>query len=143
MTETIIQAGRYTKAGKACNYGAAESQTDMFAMPADLPKPIPAVPVPSAESKAINAVFGEYLEHSIRYYMLDSPVVSDGYFDELCKALLAGWEAITHRYKHMSDKSALSAGTGFQLPFHNLDAIVWLCRRHPETPLKDIYGIKP
>jgi len=123
-----------------------EVQTDMFAMPApEQPKPVPESPVPvaSEESRALNAVYGEYLEHSVRYYVLDSPVVLDGYFDKLCKTLLAGWELVTHRYKDMCDESALSAGTGFQVPFHKLDPIVWLCRQHPGTPLKDIYGSHP
>lgn len=121
----------------------SELQTDMFAMPPEPSKPAPVVPVVSDESRTLNAVYGEYLEHSVRYYALDSPVVSDGYYDKLCQALLAGWALVTHRYKHMCDESALSAGTGFQLPFHKLDTIVWLCRQHRETPLKDIYGIKP
>ncbi len=117
-----------------------EVQADMFAMPAEAPKP---VPVASADSQALNAVYGEYLEHSIRYYVLDAPVVPDSYFDKLCKTLSAGWDQVTHRYKHMCDLSALSAGTGYQLPFHELDPVVWLCRQHGETPLKDIYGIAP
>lgn len=117
-----------------------EVQTDLFAMPAQV-KAVALVSVP-AESKALNAVFGEYLEHSIRYYMLDAPVVPDSYFDGLCKTLLAGWDLVTHRYKDMCDESALLAGTGYQVPFHNLDPIVWLCRQHRE-PLKDVYGIKP
>ena len=122
-----------------------EFQADMFAMPIEAPKPLPVNPVAVAsdESRALNAVYGEYLEHSIRYYVLDSPVVPDSYFDGLCKTLLAGWEFVTHRYKNMCDESALLAGTGFQVPFHKLDPIVWMCRQHHETPLKDIYGINP
>ncbi len=120
----------------------AEAQTDMFAMPAPIDPPAP-VAVVSVESKILNATYGEYLEHSIRYYLLDAPVVPDTYFDGLCKTLLAGWELVTHRFKHMCDESALRAGTGFQLPFHKLDPIVWMCRQHHETALKDIYGIHP
>ena len=120
-----------------------EVQADMFAMLGEAPKPVPVAPVASLESRALNAVYGEYLEHSIRYYLLDAPVVPDTYFDGLCKTLLAGWELVTHRLKSMCDESALRAGTGFQLPFHKLDPIVWMCRQHHETPLKDIYGIAP
>lgn len=119
-----------------------EVQPDMFAMPAKAPKSVAVAPVASAESRALNAVYGEYLEHSIRYYKLDAPVVSDSYFDSLCKTLLAGWAMVTHRYKDMADESALRAGTGFQVPFHKLDPVVWLCRQHCE-PLKNVYGIKP
>lgn len=118
------------------------SQADLFAMPVAIDPPAPAAEV-SAESRKLNAVFGEYLEHSIRYYLLDAPVVPDTYFDGLCKTLLAGWGLVTHRLKHMCDESALRAGTGFQLPFHLLDPIVWMCRQHHETALKDIYGIHP
>lgn len=116
-------------------------QPDLFAMPIE-PQAPALVLARTAESKSLNAVFGEYLEHSIRYYKLDAPVVSDSYFDNLCKTLLAGWALVTHRYKDMCDESALLAGTGFQVPFHKLDPIVWLCRQHGETPLKDIYGIE-
>lgn len=115
----------------------------MFAMPVEAPKPLAAVPCNSQEVRRLNAVYGEYLEHSVRYYMLDAPVVSDSYFDSLCTTLLAGWELVTHRYKNMCDESALHAGTGYQVPFHKLDPIVWMCRQHRATPLKDIYGINP
>lgn len=120
----------------------SELQADMFAMPPEPPVSVPVL-VPDAQSRMLNAAYGEYLEHSIRYYMLDAPVVPDSYFDGLCKTLLAGWQFVTHRYKSMCDESALSAGTGFQVPFHKLDPIVWMCRQHHETPLKDIYGIAP
>ena len=115
-----------------------EIQVDMFAMLDEAPKP-----VASDDAKRLNAVYGEYLEHSIRYYVLDAPVVPDSYFDGLCKTLLAGWELVTHRYKDMCDTSALHAGTGFQVPFHKLDPIIWMCRQHNDTPLKDIYGTHP
>lgn len=123
--------------------GSEDAQTDMFAMPVETPKPAPAPPCNGQEVRRLNAVYGEYLEHSVRYYLLDAPVVPDSYFDNLCKTLLAGWGLVTHRYKNMCDESALHAGTGFQVPFHNLDPIVWMCRQHRETPLKDIYGINP
>lgn len=123
----------------------SDGQIDMFALP--VPS-APAAPEPVAvalapESVQLNAVYGEYLEHSIRYYLLDSPVVPDSYFDKLCQALLAGWALVTHRHKHMSDESALNAGTGFQLPFHQLDHIVWLCRQNPGQPLKSVFNLKP
>jgi hypothetical protein len=114
-------------------------QLDLFAAPEPVAPPA-AAPVRTPVNLELNALFGEYLEHSIRYYLLDNPVVPDGYFDTLCQTLLASWPQVTHRYRGLCDESALSAGTGFQLPFHKLEPIVWLCRHHLDTPLKHVFG---
>lgn len=84
-------------------------------------------------------MFGEYLEHSIRYYILDSPVVGDGYFDELCQVLLANWGNFNHRYKSLCDESALTAGSGFQIKSEDVPQIVLLCRKH-NRPLKEVFA---
>ena len=51
----------------------SEAQTDMFAMPVEAPKPAPALSCNSQEVRRLNAVYGEYLEHSVRYYLLEAP----------------------------------------------------------------------
>lgn len=84
-------------------------------------------------------LFGEYLEHSIRYYIFDRPVVSDAYFDNLCKTLLANWGDVDHKFKHLCDESALAAGTGFQLQHSAPHAIIALVTKYPDTPLKEVF----
>lgn len=82
-------------------------------------------------------LFGEYLEHSCRYYVFDKPVVSDAYFDAMCQLLLEHWGDFEHVYKHLCDESALAAGTGFQMANTFPNMIVLLCKRYPDTPLKE------
>lgn len=86
----------------------------------------------------LRALYGEYLEHSLRYYILDRPVVSDAYYDDLCKTLLVNWHGFEHRYKHLTDESALSAGSGFQLKAEDLEPILWMCRLYG-NPLKEVF----
>lgn len=83
--------------------------------------------------------YGEYLEHSIRYYIMDDAVVSDQYYDELCKELLANWGAFDHRYKHLTDESALFAGSGFQIKAEDVPQVYILCQRYPDKPLKEVF----
>lgn len=87
----------------------------------------------------LNHLYGEYLEHSLRYYLLDSPVVSDAYYDGLCQTLLASWGAVTHKFKHLTDEGALSAGSGFQLKATDLPALYLLCKKHNQ-PLKEVFN---
>ena len=84
-------------------------------------------------------LFGEYLEHSCRYYVFDKPVVSDAYFDAVCQVLLANWGNFEHLYKCLCDESALSAGTGFQMANTIPNHIVLLCKRYPDVPLKEVF----
>lgn len=87
-----------------------------------------------------NRLYGEYLEHSCRYYILDQPVIRDSEFDSICKELLERWNEVTHRYKSLTDKSALIAGTGFQMAFTMPYQIVDLCRRvSPNMRLRDYF----
>lgn len=64
-------------------------------------------------------LYDSYLEHSYRYYNLDEPIISDYEFDTLCKRLLDRWDELKHPFKHLTDESALEAGTGFQL-YHKI-----------------------
>lgn len=91
----------------------------------------------------LKALYGEYLEHSCRYYHLDKPVISDSAYDELCKTLLKHWDEFEHRHKSLCDKSALVAGSGYQLPYTTLLwPIVLLCEKYPDCPLNTILGDK-
>lgn len=88
-----------------------------------------------------NHLFGEYLEHSCRYYILNNPVISDSDYDKLCVRLLSVWDQVTHKYKQLTDESALSAGTGFQMEYTMPSQIVWLCRMvSPDKALREYFN---
>jgi NAD-dependent DNA ligase len=63
----------------------------------------------------LNQLYMAYLEHSVRYYEMDQSFIPDALFDRLCQALLRHWDGFEHSLKHLTDKGALRAGTGFQL----------------------------
>jgi NAD-dependent DNA ligase len=52
---------------------------------------------------------------SYLYYVEDKCLFSDAYYDQLCKTLHKKLDKIDHRHKHLVDKAALKAGTGFHL----------------------------
>lgn len=88
----------------------------------------------------LKSLYGEYLEHSVRYYLLDSPVVSDDHFNYLCTTLLNSWGAFEHKYKGLTDESALFAGSGFQLKAEDVPQIYLLCKKYPDRPLKEVFA---
>lgn len=67
------------------------------------------------DQRAFNILYFAYLEHSIRYYEEDDPVISDHLFDRLCQALLRHWHSYEHSLKHLTSAEDLRAGTGHQL----------------------------
>lgn len=56
-----------------------------------------------------------FLITSFLYYCHDESVISDGLYDDICMALRDKWEEIEHPHKHLIDRGALDAGTGFYL----------------------------
>ena len=64
-----------------------------------------------------NMLVPYYLMHSYLYYIEDSPIVSDGEFDHICKMLLEKWDKIKHFHKHLINKDDLIAGTGYALKY--------------------------
>lgn len=83
-----------------------------------------------------NRLYMAYLEHSVRYYELDDPVIDDALYDRLCQALLRHWAGFGHSLKHLTDASALRAGTGFQITGNPaLDRLRTMIRRAGRTPL--------
>lgn len=62
-----------------------------------------------------NLLVPHYLIHSWLYYERDLSVVSDGFFDRLCRDLQAEFPQLVHHHKHLVNPEALSAGTGFYL----------------------------
>lgn len=58
-----------------------------------------------------NMIVPYYLMLSYAYYVQDSPLASDGFYDKLARKLLKEWDNITHYHKHLIDKDALEAGS--------------------------------
>lgn len=93
------------------------------------------------ESK-LRRMYGEYLEYSIRYYLFDETPVPDHEFDELCKTLLQFWNQFDHKYKYLTDQSALSAGTGYQISWDNAPPhLLDLVRKYPDQRLRDVFKL--
>lgn len=57
-----------------------------------------------------------WLMASYVYYHADGIIITDGYFDELSREMLARWDSLNHPHKHLIDAEALRAGTGFHIP---------------------------
>jgi hypothetical protein len=57
-----------------------------------------------------------YLMSIYSYYHLDESLLGDDAYDMLCVRLDVLWDTIEHPHKHLVDRSALGAGTGFQIP---------------------------
>lgn len=62
-----------------------------------------------------NMLVPHYLVHSYLYYELDTAVISDGLYEDLCKWLRREWPRVAHRHKDLVDFGSLSAGTGYYL----------------------------
>tara|TARA_B100000287_G_C20605368_1_gene769844 strand:- start:428 stop:679 length:252 start_codon:yes stop_codon:yes gene_type:complete len=53
----------------------------------------------------------KYLMCAYAYYKEDSPLISDGEFDQLAKDILANYDNIKHPHKYLVTKKDLEAGT--------------------------------
>lgn len=62
-----------------------------------------------------NRLVNQYLVHSYLYYILDSSVISDERYDEICKELLTCLEEATHPNALLVNKEALQSGTAYHL----------------------------
>jgi hypothetical protein len=58
-----------------------------------------------------------YLIHSFLYYEMDHAIISDKLYDTICLDLDREWDAIVHPHKHLIDRGALTAGTGYYLEY--------------------------
>ena len=59
----------------------------------------------------INMMVPWYLMASYAYYKQDDAILSDGFFDEMGKTMLAVWDDIEHFHKEHITKGDLEAGT--------------------------------
>jgi hypothetical protein len=56
-----------------------------------------------------------YLMASYLYYREDVGLFEDSEFDKLCVRLDSDWDSIEHIHKHLIEREALSATTGFYI----------------------------
>ena len=68
--------------------------------------------------------FLDYLEHCYRYYVLDSPIISDEDFDEMCKWLNENYDIAvkSHPWAKICGvkQSHFKAGTGYDIKYPKL-----------------------
>ena len=74
---------------------------------------------PSPESIHLKSLYADYLFHSYLYYKKHTPVLTDEAFDAICKELLAKWGEVEHRFKYLTTKEDLEAGTGYAIAYPN------------------------
>ncbi len=74
--------------------------------------------MPPGENKAMTAIGKSrnmlvpwYLIGSYAYYVLDTPVLTDATFDEICRMLDDEWDDVDHMHKPWISRGDLSAGT--------------------------------
>jgi DNA ligase-like, N-terminal NAD+-binding domain len=67
--------------------------------------------------KTPNSAIPWWLMASYLYYQHDTPLLPDGLYDEMAKAMLEAWDDLHHPHKHLIGRAALEAGS-----LHNLAA---------------------
>lgn len=79
--------------------------------------------------KEVNLLVPWYLILSYAYYFLDVSLVSDGFYDRICKDLMAALDAfdIDHRHMRLCDMDALKAGTAYHLKRGDYPGMVVSC----------------
>lgn len=45
------------------------------------------------------------------YQYCDNPILSDSFWDEMCRDMDTFWDAIEHRHKHLVDRAGLRTGS--------------------------------
>lgn len=65
--------------------------------------------------KSKNTAISWYLASSYAYYLRYESLLSDECYDNLCKYIYENWDSLEHQHKNLLDKSALTAGTGYQI----------------------------
>lgn len=59
----------------------------------------------------INLMVPWYLMAAYAYYKDDDPILSDHFFDDMAKTMLAVWDDIEHFHKHLINVDDLNGGT--------------------------------
>jgi|TARA_B100001996_G_C18649069_1_gene588647 NAD-dependent DNA ligase len=71
-------------------------------------------------NKNPNMLIPYYLMFSYLYYEKDTPLITDGEFDDICKTLLEKFDDLKHMHKHLVTKESLTAGTGYDIKYTNM-----------------------
>ncbi len=71
-----------------------------------------------------------WLMSAFMYEVENDPFLSDACFDWLSGELLAKWDQVEHRHKHLIDREALRAGTGLAADLRNLPTIIKHAAQH-------------
>ena len=66
-----------------------------------------------------NMLVPYYLMFSYLYYKQNISLIDDAEYDTLCKTLLDKFDVIKHFHKHLINKDALTAGTGYDIKYNN------------------------
>lgn len=86
--------------------------------------------IPAAEPDPVYAIIArrrrQILVHSVLYYALDAPVISDHLFDRWCKDLVqlqAAYPTSAAQAPHAEAFADFTGSTGFDLPLEDPDAV--------------------
>lgn len=71
-----------------------------------------------------NSCISWWLSASYAYYIRYSSLLSDTTYDKMSKYILDNYESLEHSHKHLVDKEALKAGTGYYLKENDYPLIV-------------------
>jgi hypothetical protein len=63
------------------------------------------------KEKGLSAYVPWYFMASYMYYKKDTPILSDGFFDNMCKEMHKNFSKLEHRHLHLIHIDDLSAGT--------------------------------
>lgn len=64
-----------------------------------------------------NCCISWFLSSSYCYYILYQPLLSDEFFDAMCKWMLENYDSLEHEHKSLVTKDMLIAGSGFNIPY--------------------------
>lgn len=73
-----------------------------------------------AIGRSRNMLIPWYLIAAYAYYVLDTPVLADATFDEICRMLDDEWDDLEHMHKAWVSRGDLSAGTRMSTAYPSL-----------------------
>lgn len=96
----------------------------------------------------VNMAVPWFLSTSYAYYKEAETLISDEYFDRICKLIDEHWDNITHPHKYLINRDSLSAGTGFDIEFglfpiqlqSSTQLLILMCQG--KMPLHQLYKSK-
>jgi hypothetical protein len=71
-----------------------------------------------------NSAIPWWLIASWSYYCRDVPLISDGLYDEMAKAMLDAWDDLEHPHKHLITRGDLEVGSLYALKDEDYPRIV-------------------